>query len=70
MNEQVDFSITTIRKFSKKHNIPEHLTRNMCRRGELPGFFQNSRFYVNERLALDKLNSMSTTALSAETAEN
>ena len=74
MNEQTvvcaGFGITTIRKFSKKHNLPEHLIRSLCKRGELPGFYQSSRFYINEGMALDKLNSMSTTAFSTETADN
>ena len=56
MNE---VSITSIRKFSRKHNFPEHLVRSMCKRGILPGFYAQSRFYVNEPLALEKLTEMS-----------
>lgn len=56
MNE---LSITTIRKFSKKYNVPEHLLRSMCKRGILPGFNEKSRFYVNEGQTLELLNNMS-----------
>ena len=76
MNEQAiksteyGYGITTIRKFAKKYGMPEHLIRSMCKRGEIPGFFQNSRYYVHERLALDKLNNMSTGTVNTETINN
>lgn len=54
-----ELSITTIRKFAKKHNVPENLLRSMCKRGTLPGFHQNSRFYVNEVQTLELLDKMS-----------
>lgn len=63
MNE---VSITTIRPFSKKHNIPENLLRSMVKRGVLPGFFEGTRFYVNEPQALEMLNRMSKREAVAE----
>ena len=56
MNE---VTITTIRPFSKKHHVPENLLRSMVKRGTLPGFFEGTRFYVNEAQALEMLNQMS-----------
>ena len=54
-----EMSIITIRPFSRKHNIPENLLRSMVKRGTLPGFFEGTRFYINERLALEMLDRMS-----------
>lgn len=51
--------LLTIRGMAKKHDLPEHLLRAMCKRGELPGFFANSRFYVHEGQALAMLDSLS-----------
>lgn len=54
-----EVSITTIRPFSKRHGIPENLLRSMVKRGTLPGFYEGTRFYVNEPQALELLNRMS-----------
>lgn len=54
-----EVTITTIRPFSRKYNIPENLLRSMVKRGTLPGFHQGSRFYVHEVQALELLNQMS-----------
>ena len=51
-------SIITIRPFSRKHKMPENLLRSMVKRGTLPGFFQGSRFYINEVQALEVLAAM------------
>ena len=52
-------TLTTIRPFSKKYGVPENLLRSMVKRGTLPGFFEGTRFYVNEPLALEALSQMS-----------
>lgn len=54
-----EITITTIRPFSRKYNVPENLLRSMVKRGTLPGFFEGTRFYVNETQALETLNQMS-----------
>ena len=54
-----EIAFLTTKGFSKKHAIPEHLMRTLVKQGKIPGFFQQRRFYVNERLALEALNTMS-----------
>lgn len=56
MNE---ISITTVRPFSRKHHVPENLVRSLIKRKLLPGFYEGSRFYINELQALEMLNQMS-----------
>lgn len=52
-------SISTVRPFSKKNGIPEHLVRSWIKQGILPGFYQGTRFYIHETQALEMLDRMS-----------
>lgn len=55
----IRLSLLTIRQFSKKYNVPENILRSMCKRGVLPGFYEKSRFYINEEQAVEFINQMS-----------
>ena len=61
MNEQKtypDFSVITISRFAKKYGLPAHLIRSLCKQKKLPGFYQQTRFYLHERRALETLNEL------------
>ena len=54
--------ILTIRQTARKYGLPEFMLRSMVKRGECPGFFVSSRFYINVPMLLDKLDKASMTA--------
>ena len=41
--------------------LPERTLRDMLKSGNLPGFYQGSRFYVNTLLLTEQLNGLSRT---------
>lgn len=49
----------TIRQIAATGLLPEHRLRLMQKRGELPGIFAGSRFYVNEEALLRQLEAQS-----------
>lgn len=48
--------LLTINQTAEKYHLPGHMLRQMQKRGELPGFYSASRFYVNTSLLLAKLD--------------
>ena len=54
----------TINATAKKYNLPAWVLRSMQKRSELPGFYSESRFYVNCDLLLQKLEADSRAAMS------
>lgn len=58
--EQMDFR--TIAKTAKSEGLPECMLRDMLKRGELPGFYQRTRFYVNVDALREQLETRSKVA--------
>ena len=63
--------LLTINQTAEKYHLPGHMLRQMQKRGELPGFYSASRFYVHTEMLLDKLDadakaSMTTSAAIAQ----
>lgn len=52
-------SFLTIKQTAKEFRISENALRGMQKRGELPGFFSGSRFYVHAEMLMEKLDSLS-----------
>lgn len=48
-------TLNTIRSEAKLGFVPEYRLREMLRKGELPGFYAGSRYYVHHELLMEKL---------------
>lgn len=60
--------ILTINATSKKYGLPQFMLRGMQKRGELPGFYSASRFYVNVPMLLEKLDADSKASMTTSAA--
>ena len=60
--------ILTINAPAKKYGLPQFMLRGMQKRGELPGFYSASRFYVNVPMLLEKLDSDSKASMTTGAA--
>ena len=58
--------ILTINATAKKYGLPQFMLRGMQKRGELPGFYSASRFYVNCDMLLQKIDADSRAAMSGK----
>lgn len=57
-NKQTGPRMMTIRAAAAVVPMAEHALRGMVKRGEAPGFYSGTRFYVNYDRLIDKLNAM------------
>ena len=60
--------ILTINATAKKYGLPQFMLRGMQKRGELPGFYSASRFYVNVPMLLEKLDADSKASMTTGAA--
>lgn len=49
----------TINATAKHYELPEWMLRSLLKRGELPGFYAGSRFYIDTQLLTEKLETIS-----------
>ena len=54
----------TLPATAKAFELPLFMLRTMQKRGECPGFFQGTRFYVNTTMLAEKLEQDSRSAMS------
>lgn len=54
----------TIPATAKEFGLPMFMLRTMQKRGECPGFFQGTRFYVNTTMLAEKLEQDSRSTMS------
>ena len=53
----------TINQTAKNHELNPWMLRTMQKRGELPGFFSGSRYYVDTVLLMEKLENASKASM-------
>lgn len=49
----------TIRQTARQTGLPEHHLRQLVKRGECPGFYAGTRFYVNIDALIEQLERVS-----------
>ena len=60
--------LLSINATAEKYHLPGHMLRQMQKRGELPGFYSASRFYINVPMLLEKLDADSKASVTTGAA--